>query len=492
MVAAVLEREVLGCRAPRIRCVPASGVSDARGREAVQVAESFGLRLDDWQVDTLVDACMTREDGRWAAFDVVGDVPRQNGKGGIIEARELAAITAWGERLVVHSSHEFATSMEAMLRMEDLLAETGLVKSVKRAHGEEGFLFRSGQRLRYRTRTKGGGRGFKIDDTLILDEAMILQEPFVGALLPTLSARSMQGNPQVWYMGSAVDQAVNEHGVVFARLRSRALAGGDDSLAFFSWSAADAFDADGNVITPDMVVDLIDDRAAWASANPALAVRISEEHVSNELRSMDDRTFIVERLGVGDWPNPETLGDSPVTVESWAALKDIESRVMDPVCLAFDVSPDRHGAIAAAGWRSDGLLHVEIVDHRPGTKWMPARIAELEGHGPHEIVCDGHGPVASVVEAVEEEGVTVRTLNAQEHAQACGQLVDIVAERQVRHLGSLELHKALKGARTRPLGDAWAWSRKNSTVDISPLVAATLALSAAAAMPQDADDVVIF
>ena len=34
----------------------------------------------------------------------------------------------------------------------------------------------------------------------------------------------------------------------------------------------------------------------------------------------------------------------------------------------------------------------------------------------------------------------------------------------------------MKGATKRPLGDAWAWSRKNSTVDISPLVAATLAL----------------
>jgi hypothetical protein len=35
---------------------------------------------------------------------------------------------------------------------------------------------------------------------------------------------------------------------------------------------------------------------------------------------------------------------------------------------------------------------------------------------------------------------------------------------------------AIQGAVKRSLGDAWAWSRKSSNVDISPLVASTLAL----------------
>jgi len=41
------------------------------------------------------------------------------------------------------------------------------------------------------------------------------------------------------------------------------------------------------------------------------------------------------------------------------------------------------------------------------------------------------------------------------------------------------LAAAVRIAKPRPLGDAWAWSRKNSTGNISPLVSATLALSAA-------------
>jgi hypothetical protein len=53
---------------------------------------------------------------------------------------------------------------------------------------------------------------------------------------------------------------------------------------------------------------------------------------------------------------------------------------------------------------------------------------------------------------------------------------DAVDQRTLRHLGTLEMTTALRGAVKRPLGDAWAWSRKSSSVDICPLVAATLAV----------------
>src|SRR5690606_41534524 len=55
-----------------------------------------------------------------------------------------------------------------------------LVKTVRRSHGQEGIYLRNGQRLRYKTRTKGGGRGFSAD-CVILDEAMVLPEAFIGA-----------------------------------------------------------------------------------------------------------------------------------------------------------------------------------------------------------------------------------------------------------------------------------------------------------------------
>lgn len=479
----VMVAERVALREPLVRSVPPSVGS--RGREAVEVAESVGLVLDVWQQEALEDGCGVREDGRWAAFEVAGEVARQNGKGGIIEARELAGILAWGERLILHSAHEFQTATEAMLRMEDLLAAqpevSRLVKSVSRSHGSEGFVFRSGQRLRYRTRTKGGGRGFT-GDTLILDEAMVLQESFIGALLPTLSGQSVVRNPQVWYMGSAVDQLVHEHGIVFARLRARALAGGDPSLVYLGWSAAPAVDEEGRPVTPDhpLAAPLLDDRDAWAAANPALGIRISEEHVESERRTMAARTFAVERLGIGDWPATTLDAAQVIRVEAWDALAvDGEPALRPGVCFAFDVTPDRTMAsVGVAGLRrDDGLEHLELVERRRGTGWLVDRLAELvERHRPVGVVCDGASPAAALVPALVEQGMQVRVVGAREHANACGVLFDLVDERACRHLGQRLLREALLGAARRPLGDAWAWSRRSSTVDISPLVAVTLAV----------------
>jgi hypothetical protein len=54
--------------------------------------------------------------------------------------------------------------------------------------------------------------------------------------------------------------------------------------------------------TPDDVTeDEATDPEAWAQANPGLGIRITPS-TSREQRSMDARTFAVERLGVGDWP----------------------------------------------------------------------------------------------------------------------------------------------------------------------------------------------
>ncbi|NBW09898.1 MAG: hypothetical protein EBR82_17920 [Caulobacteraceae bacterium] len=65
---------------------------------------------------------------------------------------------------------------------------------------------------------------------------------------------------------------------------------------------------------------------------------------------------------------------------------------------------------------------------------------------------------------------------AQDMASACGRFYDAVVNRKVRHTDQADMTTAVAGAATRKLGDRWAWSRSTSAVDISPLVAATLAL----------------
>jgi hypothetical protein len=282
-------------------------------------------------------------------------------------------------------------------------------------------------------------------------------------MLPVISA---QPDPQVWQMGSAVDQFVMDEGIVFARTREQALAG-EDRIAYFEWSL--------DYASPeDVPADVMQTLEAQAQTNPALGIRISPEYLAAELRTLPPRTAAVERFSVGDWPR--TDGASTIfDLDLWARLADSASTA-ESVVFAFDVRPDRGRAvIAAVGRRGDGHLHLEIVDQREGTGWVVERLAELEQrHLPIGIVCDGVGPASSLVPELLQRNVDVSVLDTSQIGQACGMFYDAVAEERIRHLGDDRLVSAIKGAVQRPLGDRWAWSRRNSTSDISPLVACTL------------------
>ena len=500
----------LGAQRPRVWSAPP--FTSSTGVEAIRICEVAGLYLDPWQEfwiehslgespDWKCSKCPNRHPEwftcprhprsalihPWSAFEVGGVVPRQNGKGGVIEARELAGLfVIESERLIIHSAHEFATAMEAFGRMEDLIDGSPTlrkrVRSITHSHGSEGFILKNGKRLLYKTRTKGAGRGFS-SDLLILDVAMIIADAMYTAILPTLIARP---NSQVWYMGSAVDQAIHESGVVFARVHERGLAGGDDSLAYFDWSAADSIE--------DFDLERVNDPEEWARANPALGIRISLDqlHKSRRAFGSNRRGFAVEHLAVGDWPRTDDNLTKIIHPDAWDACFDPDSKPLDPICIAFDVSPERkYGSIAISGYRSDGLMHVEIDDCRGGSRWIIKRLKELnEKHKPASILCDGYAAGALVAD-IEAEGVTVVPMKASEHAQACGIFFDSVMDTddefpngRLRHLGGEELDMAVNGAKTRPLGDAWAWDRKNSEVDLTPLVACTLALWGTVQRPQ--------
>jgi hypothetical protein len=424
----------------------------------------------------LDDGLGERADGKWAAFEVGVEASRQCGKGAIFEARELAGLFLFGERLIVHSAHLFETSMEHMIRVLNLIESSydldRLVQRVSRAHGEEGITLKTGQRLKFKTRTKGGGRGLS-GDCVILDEAMELSSASLAALMPTLSAHP---NPQLWYGGSAVDQLVHGNGLVFARIRARGHRGGDPSLAWFEWSV------DPDEYAADPQAAAVDPRM-WAMANPGMGIRISPEYIADEQRSLPPREFATERLGVGDWPDPDEDVSQVIPRETWDGLADMDSEIDGPIAFAFDVNPERsYAAIGAAGRRKDGRKHLEVIDHKAGTRWVvPELLRLVDRWSPCVIVVDGNGPASSLIAELEEAGVGLKTdggllvkATIQDMAQACGALFDAALSDDLRHLGQSMLDVALRGARKRDRGDAWTWSRQ-SGADISPLVAVTLA-----------------
>ncbi|HEY9373710.1 terminase [Streptomyces sp.] len=470
------EPELRGVQTPRLFTAPPVFTSSV-AQEAVELAARAGLELFPWQQHVLDVGMRERKDGKWAAFECCVNVPRQNGKGGIIEARELAGLFLLKEHLIIHSAHEFKTSRVAFQRIQSLILGTpDLRKRVKRILNnttETSITLTTGQSLQFIARSGGSGRGWT-GDCNILDEAMALGDDAMGALMPTMSAIE---NPQLWYLGSA---GIGHPSVQLARLRRRALAAreagvADPSLAYFEWSVDPHLDECRPGCTEH---DASDDPAAWAKANPSLGYLISPEFVRNERASLGTGgIFERERLGVGDYPSDEADTWQVIGEDAWRSLADPKSRPDGPIAMAVDATPERsHAAIAVAGpWR--GGTHVEVIEHRPGMGWVVERAKELhERHKPRCWVVDAGGPAGSLIEDLADElGVEVVQPKARQIADATGQFYDAVVEQGISHLDQAPLAVALAGAQKRPLGDAWAWARRGVGVDISPLVAATLA-----------------
>ncbi len=467
---------------PRVLHVPR--YSTSAGDEAVDLAASAGLILDPWQQFVLRNSLGERPDGRWSAFEVGLVVARQQGKGSVLEARELAGLVLFGEKQIVHTAHELKTSMKHFKRLVNLFDGSDdlrkRLKKVINSNGKEGLETTSGAVLECLARTKNAGRGFT-GDLVVLDEAYALTADQMDATMPTMLAVD---NAQVWYTSSPPLDAVS--GQVLMSIRDRAEAGTSGRLAWFDYGLAGTLDRlEG--------MDL-DARENWFAALPSLrSGRIREENVQT-MRDVlpTDAGFAREILGI--WPPGLGKAFRVIPAEDWTEALDAESQIEGPFVLAAAVSVDRaRSSIAAVGARGDGLVHVEVTstplraDNRNGAGWAVPRMVEIcKRRKPALIVLDEFGPTGSLIPDLKraladefaDEAPEVMGLGTAAVGRAFGMFYDGVSGpdrpgRNVRHIGQPELTAAVAGADTRTLGDGRAWDRRAPTVDITPLVACT-------------------
>lgn len=431
------------------------------GPEACDLLRSAGQQPDQWQADAVADILAEGADGRWAARRTYVIVPRQNGKGGIIEPIELFGLFVLHET-ILHSAHLFDTAREAFMRIRALIEGTPdlsrRVKRINEAHGKEGIELLDrpggpGGKLHFHARTKGGGRG-KSPQRLILDEAFALTREQVAALLPSISA---QDDPQVNAFSTPPPHG--EPCEVLMAARKQVLAdldaGRQPSVAWLEWGAERGAD--------------IRDPRTWAQANPALGIRISRQACADELGALGEAEFGVERCGI--WPAMSDEQWLVIGAEAWTAASGPAVRGDSRPAFCIEMSPDRAWAAICAAWvRPDGLQHVEVLDHRPGTAWIPGRVAELRQHQPSAWVVARDSPAGSEVPALEAAGIEVVRMGTPDHVAGAGLLHDGVtgappaeggpAPRRVRHSGQDQLTVAVAAAAKRPPTDrAWSWDR---------------------------------
>ncbi|MBK6857962.1 MAG: hypothetical protein IPG97_15820 [Microthrixaceae bacterium] len=190
------DRRAAAGAAPRFLSRPSA--ASTAGPEAVELAMSAGLVLLPWQELVLDAALAETAEGFCASFEVALVVPRQNGKGGVLEAAELYWLFLDDAvDLITHTAHRFDTSLEHFTRIRTLVETTpelmAEVKGFTTATARSGSSFATERGSSSKARSKGGGRGFS-GDRVVLDEAYYIND--LGSLLPTMSARP---DPQLWW-----------------------------------------------------------------------------------------------------------------------------------------------------------------------------------------------------------------------------------------------------------------------------------------------------
>jgi hypothetical protein len=401
---------------------------------------------------------------RW--YDtVVVILPRQAGKTTTIEAVE----TWSGNRDDKPDSTSVYLAQDrqlARVRVLDEWETKRLARSpatrgrykARRSNGSEGIVWpATGAKLLVQASNDTAGHGLTIDGEAILDEAWSHHDlTVVQAMSPAMVTCP---DAQLWVISTSGD---GEDGLLqhFEEIGEAAVLDPLSRTCYLNWSARP-----GAPITAE---------ATWWETIPSLGHTVTVQALRQQLSNLGeaefDRAFLCRR-------NVATH-QSKITPELWARqLRHAHEAIPGPpLVLVLDIEHDRSAAaiIAVAATGRPGEL-VTVVDRRPGTSWLLAEARALQqARRPAAIVADPRAPIGSMIDRLEATLGPIMQPDTLEFSQAAGRLLDEIADGHLVHVGQAELDVAVAQARTRPLGDLWAWSRLHSPCGIATLCGTTL------------------
>ena len=473
MTSVLVEKPVT---ATAILHLPGNVTSHAAADEAIEWGECYGLTLDVDQQVTIRAALGESAPKVWAASEVGDFKGRQAGKNDTIKVRQGAGIDLFGERLLIHTAHEWPTAKEDFLRLVavyeafDDLRRT--VAHIRYGNGENAIEFNADRhhaRILYRARTGGAGRGFAEADVVFYDEAQHLKGEHLAASLPTTL---ISRNSQAWYSGSG---GMEFSDIAWA-MRRRAILGDGSQMAYTENTAQLITVKDGKIelsVPDDLIAeDVLMTHPGYANG------RVHRSKMESLFRQLGPEKFGREILCIWD-PEPND-DDSSISLERWGQLVDADSLpTKDSVRLALDVPPERTSAtVSIAGKRDDNLLHACIYRNIPPASMgsLVQIVAELALEHNTPIILPPNSPAKAWKSELVAAGVKLDELTHAEYAEACGLILSKVTEGTLRHRGVPEMTSAVAGLGVRKSGDVETWSRRSSSANIAPFVAATCAL----------------
>lgn len=469
------------------------------GAGAAKIAAKLGQPFMPWQryvADVALE--VDPETSELAYRDVTALVPRQSGKTTLVLAIKAHRALAMGREAELHrpSQGRRQRILYAAQKRQDarekfvddhlpiLLASTLAKRFRPRlTNGSEALIWDTGAYDGITSNTETAGHGKTLDlgfeDEFFAAEDARLEQAFSPAMVTRWSPQhwrvSTEGTERSLYLASKVE------------LGRLVVASGEISqICYLEWSNLDS----------DM-----DNPATWLSCMPALCPvpgqdcscsphwrhTVTIKTIKGEREKFQktpeefERAYLNRRKG-STLPPDENL-PSPAM---WALQVNERAAPGDVVAFGLEVTRGRDaGAILAAWPGEDKTRHLKVVEYRPGIDWMIPRMRELADRWkPVGWGLDLVGPVRALLTDLVDAGFKLpegepergqlATPNVRDVAAAAGMVANGIRDKWLWHEDQAALNDAYKIARTRPLGDSWAFERKVG--DISTLVGGALAL----------------
>lgn len=223
------------------------------------------------------------------------------------------------------------------------------------------------------------------------------------------------------------------------------------------------------------------DEAVWHAVYPGLSSGLVPiKFLRKALETQGLLSFSREFLCL----DPVASSLAAISPEDWTATQvpDLLPLPAANFSVAFDVAPDGSSAALAVAWYSpEGTPCIQVLRHEAGFSWLPTAVAKLlKDHRGVPVVFDRVGNNMAVYQSLQsKKGVSLSGLGSIGAAQAAAGvtlLMSSLSDRNLIHAVDAGLDQAANGANFRYVNDARLFGRRNSSEDVSPLVAASIAL----------------
>lgn len=417
------------------------------------------MPLLEWQRFVLEDMLRIDAKGQFRRKTLGLLIARQNGKTHLARMLILAHLFLWDSKMVIGMSSNRNMALDTFRQVANAIEDNDFlkaqVKQVRYANGQESITTLKGNRYQIVAATRDGSRGLSAS-FLFIDETREISEEGWKAARPTTRATGGQT--------LTCSNAGDSYSTVLNNLREMALSYPSITLGWYEYSAP--------------AHCKVDDRNAWAMANPSLGTLISEETLEEAVATNPINNTRTELLA--QWVDSMS---SPFTTQMVTDTSDSNLQITPGgnIVFAIDVSPSKRSGALLAGKLNQatgkielGLMQLWTSDVAIDDLKMAADVhAWAQKFKPRVIMYDKYA-TASIAQRLQQSGQKLEDCSGQSFYQACGEILDAFVNVRLVHSGQKELTESWfsVGAKTNDAG--WRIVRRKSAGDVTSAICSAM------------------